>query len=131
MENSCIIGIGSNIHPYENIYDAVKILEEKFEVVYCSSFARTTPVGISNQPDFLNGALLLHTILDEEDMRTYLKKIEDSLGRDRSQPKFGPRIIDLDLVMWNGKIVDPDYYNREFLKKSVDYLLHAQEYYSD
>jgi 2-amino-4-hydroxy-6-hydroxymethyldihydropteridine diphosphokinase len=131
MENSCIIGIGSNIHPYENIYNAVKVLEERFEVLYCSAFSRTAPIGMCNQPDFLNGAVLIQTILNEEDVTTCLKRIEDLLGRDRSIPKYGPRTIDLDLVMWNGKIVDQDYYNRGFLKKSVDYLLHAQEYYSD
>ena len=47
------------------------------------------------------------------------KKIEDKMGRDRTAPKFGPRNIDLDIVVWNGEIVDDDYYTRDFLQKSV------------
>jgi 7,8-dihydro-6-hydroxymethylpterin-pyrophosphokinase len=42
------------------------------------------------------------------------------MGRDRTAPKFGPRNIDLDIVVWNGEIVDNDYYTRDFLQKSVD-----------
>jgi len=42
------------------------------------------------------------------------------MGRDRTVAKFGPRCIDLDIAVWNGEIVDKDYYTRDFLKKSVD-----------
>jgi 2-amino-4-hydroxy-6-hydroxymethyldihydropteridine diphosphokinase len=45
------------------------------------------------------------------------------MGRDRTIPKFGPRNIDLDIVVWNGTIVDEDYYTRDFLQKSVAELL--------
>jgi 7,8-dihydro-6-hydroxymethylpterin-pyrophosphokinase len=41
------------------------------------------------------------------------------MGRDRSQKKFGPRNIDLDVLTWNGEIVDPDYYTREYLRISA------------
>ncbi|MDP4184353.1 MAG: 2-amino-4-hydroxy-6-hydroxymethyldihydropteridine diphosphokinase [Bacteroidota bacterium] len=127
MESSCIIGIGSNIHPYENIYEAVKILEEEFEVIQCTSFAHTKPLGITDQPEFLNGAILLHTLLGINEMNIRLKSIEKFLGRDRNQPKDGPRTIDLDVVAWNGKIVDEDYYKRDFLKKAVDELFKAEK----
>jgi 2-amino-4-hydroxy-6-hydroxymethyldihydropteridine diphosphokinase len=46
--------------------------------------------------------------------------IEDKLGRDRSRPKFGPREIDLDVLMFDGEIVDEDYYTRDFLQILVD-----------
>jgi 2-amino-4-hydroxy-6-hydroxymethyldihydropteridine diphosphokinase len=45
--------------------------------------------------------------------------LEDWMGRDRSQKKFGPRNIDLDILIWNDAIVDPDYYTRDFLRKSA------------
>jgi 2-amino-4-hydroxy-6-hydroxymethyldihydropteridine diphosphokinase len=81
---------------------------------------KTKPIGISTQPDFTNGALKIRTNLNQEDLTKLLKSIEDDMGRDRSVPKFGPRCIDLDIAVWNGEIVDDDYYTRDFLKKSVD-----------
>lgn len=118
--NECIIGIGSNIEADKNVPKMLELLEQKVEVIRISSFLKTKPVGIKNQSDFTNGAVKVHTPLSEESLKEMLKKIEDQMGRDRSQPRFGPRCIDLDIVVWNKKIVDQDYYTRDFLKKSVD-----------
>lgn len=117
--NSCIIGIGSNIDPQENIEKALDLLSKDVKIVAISSFARTSPLGITSQPDFLNGAAKVETVLDETEFRLYLKRLEDRLGRDRTQPKYGPRCIDLDMIVWNETIVDQDYHHRDFLKKSV------------
>jgi 2-amino-4-hydroxy-6-hydroxymethyldihydropteridine diphosphokinase len=54
-----------------------------------------------------------------ESLSLFLKDLEDQMGRDRSQPKFGPRNIDLDILIWNNKVVDPDYYTRDFLRTSA------------
>jgi 2-amino-4-hydroxy-6-hydroxymethyldihydropteridine diphosphokinase len=54
-----------------------------------------------------------------ETLSLYLKMLEDLMGRDRSQEKFGPRNIDLDILIWNNTIVDPDYYTRDFLRNSA------------
>jgi len=54
-----------------------------------------------------------------EKLSLYLKMLEDQMGRDRSQEKFGPRNIDLDILIWNNAIVDPDYYTRDFLRNSA------------
>jgi 2-amino-4-hydroxy-6-hydroxymethyldihydropteridine diphosphokinase len=54
------------------------------------------------------------------DFKNYLKKLEDRLMRDRTTPKFGPRTIDLDIVLWDGEILDPDYHSRDFLKTVVE-----------
>jgi 2-amino-4-hydroxy-6-hydroxymethyldihydropteridine diphosphokinase len=118
--NKVIIGFGSNIDPLNNIREAIKILEETVEVVKVSRLVRTAPIGISDQPDFINGAVRINTSLQKDELRTLLKNIEDRLGRDRSLPRFGPRTIDLDLVVWNETIIDPDYYNRSFLRDAVD-----------
>jgi len=45
------------------------------------------------------------------------------MGRDRSLPKFGPRTIDLDILIWNKKVVDEDYYKRDFLRKGVEEII--------
>jgi 2-amino-4-hydroxy-6-hydroxymethyldihydropteridine diphosphokinase len=60
--------------------------------------------------------------MKKEELTRYLKKLEDRLGRDRTLPKFGPRVIDLDVIVWNSEIVDDDYYKRDFVKKTVDEL---------
>lgn len=120
MRNTAIIGIGSNINPEENIYKMLGILENEQVVIEVSSFLRTQPIGIEDQPEFVNGAVKIQTLLDQEMLNRYLKKLEDRLGRDRSAPKFGPRSIDLDIIVWNNEIVDNDYYERDFIKETVD-----------
>lgn len=118
--NICIIGVGSNIEAEKHISEMLRLLKQKVEIIKISSFIQTKPIGITNQPDFTNGAIKIKTELSEEKLTKLLKDIENRMGRNRSQPKFGPRCIDLDLVVWNGKIVDQDYYSRDFLKNSVD-----------
>ncbi|MDC8446555.1 MAG: 2-amino-4-hydroxy-6-hydroxymethyldihydropteridine diphosphokinase [Nitrosomonas sp.] len=120
--NECIIGIGSNIDPERSIQAALMILQQETDVRGVSKWVKTTPIGIRNQNDFINGAIKIHTTLSQESFRRYLKNLEDKLGRDRSLPRFGPRIIDLDIVVWNDDIVDDDYYTRDFVKNAIDEL---------
>jgi 2-amino-4-hydroxy-6-hydroxymethyldihydropteridine diphosphokinase len=117
--NNCIVGIGSNIDPEENIRRMLEILDQEVIVVQVSGFVKTAPLGMTDQPDFINGAVKIGTDLKMEDFRHYLKALEDRLGRDRDRPKHGPRCIDLDILIWNEKIVDPDYYTRGFLRDAA------------
>lgn len=118
--NICIIGIGSNLDAEINIPKMLEMLETKVEVQEVSPMLKTKPIGILEQPDYTNGAVRIATEMDREQLNIVLKFIEDQMGRDRSGPKFGPRNIDLDIAVWNGEIVDPDYYTRDFLEKSVN-----------
>ena len=120
MIHECIIGIGSNIEPEQNIAAALFFLRQEHEFVSVSALVKTSPIGIPDQPDFLNGAAKIFTALGITEFQCYLKEVEDRLKRDRTAPKFGPRTIDLDIVKWDGEIFDPDYYNRDFLKRAVD-----------
>lgn len=117
--NVSIVSVGSNVEPEENINRALSILSQKLRVMQISELIRTAPLGITDQPDFLNGAVKVETTMEMNQLRRFLKKLEDRLGRDRSQPKYGPRTIDLDILIWNGEIVDEDYYTRDFLKHSA------------
>jgi len=119
-KHECIIGIGSNIDPEKNIASALFILRKEQEFITVSLLIKTSPIGIPDQPDFLNGAAKLFTEMELADFTSYLKGIEDRLKRNRTAPKYGPRTIDLDIVKWDGEIIDPDYYSREFLKNAVD-----------
>ena len=120
--NDCIIGIGSNIDPENNIQKSLAFLEQDVEIIAISSWVKTAPIGIINQNDFINGAVRIHTALSQDNLINYLKELENKLGRDRSLPKFGPRTIDLDIVVWNNLIIDKDYYTRNFIKNAVDEL---------
>ena len=119
MPHEVVIGLGSNIDPEANLEQAVQELKSRFKVSKRSQWTRTKPIGIQDQPDFYNGALLMETELEQQSLKQELKRIEDILGRDRSLPKFGPRTIDLDILIWNKKVVDEDYYERDFLRKGV------------
>jgi 2-amino-4-hydroxy-6-hydroxymethyldihydropteridine diphosphokinase len=117
--NKAIVGLGSNIEPEQNIQEARKILTKQYRVLTESRFEVTQPIGSMDQPDFINGAVLLETALNVEELRIALKQIELDLGRDVQHGKGGPRTIDLDIIVWNDKIIDQDFYNRGFLRKSV------------
>ncbi|MFA6126274.1 MAG: 2-amino-4-hydroxy-6-hydroxymethyldihydropteridine diphosphokinase [Bacteroidales bacterium] len=118
--NTCIIGIGSNIDAVANIKEMLEILGSRVKIIKTSSFIKTKPIGITQQPDFTNGAVKIETPLSQEELKNMLISIEDQLGRNRQLPKFGPRTMDLDIVTWNGEIVDDDYYTRSFLRATVD-----------
>jgi 2-amino-4-hydroxy-6-hydroxymethyldihydropteridine diphosphokinase len=88
---------------------AVELLgsEEGIEVVAVSTLRETDPVGYEDQPRFLNGAAELDTELPPRELLGRLLEIERRLGRARGQgPRFGPRTIDLDLLLVDGVILD-------------------------
>lgn len=117
--NDCIIGIGSNIRAELNIQEMLQLLTKDVEIVQVSKMIQTKPIGIANQSDYTNGAVLIRTELDLEALTSYLKQLEIRMGRDRGQTKYGPRNIDLDILIWNNTVVDPDYYTRDFLRSSA------------
>lgn len=117
--NTVIVGIGSNIDAEKNVSAAKRMLGEKLNVLGESEFVRTRPVGPREQQDFLNGSLLIKTRLGRKQLKTLLKGVETALGRNVREDRYGPRKIDLDILVWNGEVVDPDVYEREFLRRSV------------
>ncbi len=128
MTRRAIIGLGSNIEPVRNIQRAREILAEEFTVIGESEFIQTKPVGYADQDDFINGAVYVETDLSIGQFVKTLKRIEKDMGRKRSQLKSGPRSIDLDLVVYEGEIIDQDFYERDFLKESVLELIPDLDY---
>lgn len=120
--NRAIIGVGSNIAPADNIPRALALLKQHHHVLGKSSLVTTSPIGFANQDDFINGAIAVETTCEQQQFTTYLKTVEDKLGRVRTVNKFGPRPIDLDIVVWNGTIIDNDYFSRDFLRNAVEEL---------
>lgn len=119
--NHVIIGIGSNINPQYHIQQATDLLRRSFEIVAVSQFRETKPIGLRNQANFLNGAVLIKTHLKAPQLKETLRSIEAQLGRPRHD-RSGPRTIDLDIVVWNGDIVDPDVEQRDFLQAAIKEL---------
>jgi 2-amino-4-hydroxy-6-hydroxymethyldihydropteridine diphosphokinase len=117
--NRAVIGVGSNINPGFNIPASMAILQRELRLVASSKLVTSKPVGPQDQPDFVNAAFLVETPLDRHAFRAYLKEVEDRLGRVRGPDKSGPRTIDLDTVVWNGLVVDEDFYSRDYLRSTV------------
>jgi 2-amino-4-hydroxy-6-hydroxymethyldihydropteridine diphosphokinase len=97
----------------------LRLLSDHVQIVQVSRMVQTKPIGITGQPDFTNGAVRILTQMEKEELSLFLKQLEDKMGRDRSQKKSGPRNIDLDILIWNNQVVDPDYFTREFLRNSA------------
>lgn len=121
--NTAVIGVGSNINAPFYFARAKEALSREHRLDKESAFVITSPVGFAGQPDFLNGAFLVSTELSIDGFRGYLKELENRLGRVRTENKYGPRTIDLDIIVWNGKIVDSDFYKRDFVRNAVKELL--------
>ena len=104
------IGVGANLgNRRESIAAALDLLraEAGVEVVAVSSLRETEPVGYENQPRFLNGAAALETELPPRELLQGLLEIERRLGRVRGEgPRFGPRTIDLDLLLYGDEILE-------------------------
>jgi 2-amino-4-hydroxy-6-hydroxymethyldihydropteridine diphosphokinase len=103
------IGLGSNLGDREaTIERALELLaaDAAIEVEAVSSLRETDPVGYVDQPRFLNGAAALRTELAPRAVLERLQQVEAALGRDRSGPRFGPRTIDLDLLLYNGEQIN-------------------------
>jgi 2-amino-4-hydroxy-6-hydroxymethyldihydropteridine diphosphokinase len=103
------IGLGSNLGAREDyLRRAIDLLRDDpaIEVVALSSVRETDPVGIVDQPRFLNGVAELETALGARELLGRLLAVEQELGRRRDGPRFGPRTIDLDLLVFGDEVID-------------------------
>lgn len=101
------VALGSNLgQPKHNCQQAVELLgDDDTQVAVCSSLYRTEPVGYTGQPHFINVAAKLNTYLTPHKLFNQLKAIENRLGKDIKQ-RWGPRTIDLDLLLYDNLIID-------------------------
>lgn len=104
--------LGSNIKPEKNIKKALRLLRIVSHVEAVSSIWETIAVG-SPGPNFLNAAVHCLTDLNIEPLKTgVLRPIENALGRIRTDDKNAPRTIDLDVVIYDGCVVDDHLWRR-------------------
>jgi 2-amino-4-hydroxy-6-hydroxymethyldihydropteridine diphosphokinase len=105
---TAFVGIGSNLGDREGyLRRAIDLLsaEDGIEVVAVSTLRETEPVGPVPQGPFLNGAVRIATTLSPRDLLGRLLAVEQGLGRVRLE-RFGPRTIDLDLLLYGDETVD-------------------------
>jgi len=99
------IGLGSNLGDREAaLRSALELLGD--DVVAVSSFRETDPIGYLDQPRFLNAAAAVETALEPRAVLDRLLEVERELGRTRDGARFGPRTIDLDLLLYGDRVID-------------------------
>jgi 2-amino-4-hydroxy-6-hydroxymethyldihydropteridine diphosphokinase len=101
------VGIGTNLGDRnENVRRALELLVE-LGPIRSSTVRETDPVGVTDQPKFLNAVAELETDLPARELLEGLLEIECRLGRDRSsEQRWGPRTIDLDLRLYGQETID-------------------------
>ncbi|MGB3715655.1 MAG: 2-amino-4-hydroxy-6-hydroxymethyldihydropteridine diphosphokinase [Candidatus Promineifilaceae bacterium] len=109
MKNRIIILLGSNIDKEKNLPAAVEYLKEWSHVRAISSVIETCPVGLIDQPTFLNAAASVESSLDPAVFRRdVLDRVESKLNRTRTSDKNAPRTIDADMILFNQDVFDLD-----------------------
>ena len=98
------IGVGSNIDPDANIHWALRLLGNDIKLTDISTFYLTEPLGAPGSPPFFNGVVGGMTDLDVPGLRHLLLHIESEVGRQRTEDKYAPRPIDLDLLLLDDEV---------------------------
>ena len=107
MTKSCYILLGSNIEPTKNIKRAIEELRKYFEVTAISKVYESHPVVKQDVKNYLNAVVEVQCNLNPHTIKyDYLRKIERDMGRVRTEDKFKPRKIDLDLILWGNEVYD-------------------------
>ncbi len=123
---SAFIGLGGNLqNPRQQVLDAFEALAglprsilDKRSLLY-----RSEPLGLPGQPDYVNAVALLRTALAPLELLDRLQRIEHAMGRVRDGRRWGPRVIDLDLLLYGGrrmnhprlKLPHPELHHRAFV----------------
>ncbi|EGO8358865.1 2-amino-4-hydroxy-6-hydroxymethyldihydropteridine diphosphokinase [Escherichia coli] len=105
------IAIGSNLaSPLEQVNAALKALDDipESRILAVSSFYRTPPLGPQDQPDYLNAAVALKTSLAPEELLNHTQRIELQQGRVRKAERWGPRTLDLDIMLFGNEMINTE-----------------------
>ncbi|URQ61552.1 2-amino-4-hydroxy-6-hydroxymethyldihydropteridine diphosphokinase [Pantoea alhagi] len=120
------LALGSNLadplHQVRNALDALNAIPQTQRVAV-SSFYRTPPYGPPDQPDYLNAAVALDTALSPEALLDHTQRIELEQGRERKAERWGPRTLDLDILLFGDRVLHTprltvphyDMHNRAFM----------------
>lgn len=115
--NDVYLLLGSNIYPAKNIQRAILALQvsDLLELKSISSTWLTKAVG-SDADDFLNLAVNIHTTCELDCLKEMvIGEIEKQLGRVRTEDKYAPRTIDLDVIVYNNQVIDRDVFRLDHI----------------
>ena len=108
------ISLGSNIQPRRNLPRAIELLRTLGPVKALSTIWETPPVGTAG-PNFLNAVACIESQLDVDTLKEKLRQIETQLGRARTADKYAPRPIDLDILLHDDVLIDPEIWEQPHL----------------
>jgi 2-amino-4-hydroxy-6-hydroxymethyldihydropteridine diphosphokinase len=115
MNHTACISLGANINPDLNLYKARDSLGRVLEILKASSIWESPDYG-GPGPNFLNAALLVQTRSTSDDLKwKILRDLESRMGRVRSSDKYAPRTIDLDVMVFDGIVLDVSIWELAFL----------------
>lgn len=118
-KNSLILSLGSNIRPRENLEKALSLLRKYTLIKSQSRIWKTQAIG-SDGPAFLNQAVEVESDLDADRFKSeIIQEIEARLGRIRTDDKYAPRTIDLDIIIVNHEVVDNSLWDHAFIAVPV------------
>lgn len=106
------IGLGSNLHePLQQLRDAVSAIAllQGCKIQAISSIYHSKPMGPQDQPDYLNAVMSLNVDISPAQLLASLQLIEKKQGRERKADRWGPRTIDLDILLYNHAIIDEEH----------------------
>lgn len=123
------LSIGSNMGDKEKyLRDGIEFIkkDERVRVLTVSDLINTKPYGVTDQDDFLNGAVKLETLLSPIELLELLHKAEDNAGRIRKE-HWGPRTLDMDILLYDDDVISgpdltiphPDMCNRDFVLRPL------------
>ncbi|MEK7545160.1 MAG: 2-amino-4-hydroxy-6-hydroxymethyldihydropteridine diphosphokinase [Patescibacteria group bacterium] len=104
------LGLGSNLGDRKKYLEDALVLLEQYgvKIVKRSSIVETDPVGLTDQPRFLNMVVEVSTKLSPEDLLKVCLDVENKLGRVRTV-RFGPRTIDIDILLYGERKIETDF----------------------
>ncbi len=121
--STALLLLGSNIEAESNIGRALALLKAQLSVTRISSVWQSAAVG-SSGPPYLNVALLAHTGLESAALkREILSPLETQLGRVRGEDKYADRTIDIDIIVFDGEVVDGELFTRAHIALPAAELL--------
>jgi 2-amino-4-hydroxy-6-hydroxymethyldihydropteridine diphosphokinase len=121
--HEAVLCLGSNINPETNMQRAVALLRNRAYVAALSSCVEAEAIGTSG-PNFLNMAAVIETDLDAQAIKSQvIGAIEQALGRVRTADKYAPRTIDIDIIVFDGEVVDQTLWKRAYIALTFAELL--------
>ena len=122
MRNNVILCLGSNTDCEANLKSAVGLLRGYFGTIRFSEAAYTEPVGLPGSGLFLNQVAVAGTEASQEEVERALKDMEKRLGRMPDSKQKGQIPIDIDLLFWNGTILKPADWEKEYVQLLFRYV---------